>query len=44
VTRLVLEAKMIHLNLEGFNVGSNIEYVRVHLSYRRYAFTYVCIV
>jgi len=33
MTHLVLEAKMTHLNLEGSNVGSNIEYVRVHATY-----------
>jgi len=41
VTHLVLEAKMTHLDLEGSNIGSNIEYVKVHLSCCGCAFTYI---
>jgi len=33
MTHLVLEAKITHLHLEGSNTWSNIEYVRIHLSY-----------
>jgi len=44
VAHLVLEANMTHLNLEGSNVGSNIEYVRVHLYYCGCGFIYINIV
>jgi len=47
-TQLFLEASRTHPNLEGsilcIMIGSNIEYVRVHLFYYGYEFAYISIV